>query len=68
MEGNFTVALINLNEPISGGLFIRGNLRVGGVLNVLNNLADPDGFGLFYNWFRDGVELKLPLAQKATIP
>jgi surface protein len=62
MEGNFTVALINLNEPISGGLFIRGNLRVGGVLNVLNNLADPDGFGnLSYNWFRDGVELNASL-------
>ena len=59
MEGNFTVALINLNEPISGGLFIRGNLRVGGVLNVLNNLSDPDGFGnLSYNWFRDGVEVE----------
>ena len=65
MEGNFTVALINLNEPISGGLFIRGNLRVGGVLNVLNNLADPDGFGnLSYNWFRDGVELNASLGSE----
>ena len=60
VEGNFTVTLINANEPSTGSVTVSGTPVVGQTLTASNTLADPDGFGaITYQWYRDGVPIVL---------
>ena len=55
VEGNFTVALSDVNDPATGTVTISGTAEVGQTLSVSNNLVDPDGLGtVTYQWYRDG--------------
>ena len=60
VEGNFTVTLTNLNEPVTGSVSVSGTPVVGQTLTASNTLADPDGLGaITYQWYRDGVPIVL---------
>ena len=60
VEGNFTVTLLNVNEPTSGSVVIAGTPVVGQTLTAVNSLSDPDGLGtITYQWYRDGVPILL---------
>ena len=60
VEGNFTVTLINENEPSTGTVTVSGTPVVGQTLTASNTLADPDGLGaITYQWYRDGVPIVL---------
>ena len=60
VEGNFTVTLLNENEPTSGSVVITGTPVVGQTLTAQNSLTDPDGLGtITYQWYRDGVPILL---------
>ena len=55
VEGNFTVTLINENEPSTGTVTVSGTPVVGQTLTASNTLADPDGLGaITYQWYRTG--------------
>ena len=61
VEGNFTVMLINANEPSTGSVTMSGTPVVGQTLTASNTLADADGLGaITYQWYRDGVPIVLP--------
>ena len=45
MEGNFTVALTDVNEPSYGNVQIIGKTEVGENLSVSHSLSDPEGLG-----------------------
>jgi len=60
VEGNFTVVVINLNEPTIGSVTVSGTSVVGQTLNASNSLTDGDGMGVVsYQWYRDGVPIVL---------
>ena len=60
VEGNFTVMLINANEPSTGSVTMSGTPVVGQTLTASNTLADADGLGaITYQWYRDGVPIVL---------
>ena len=55
VEGNFTVALYDANDPATGTITISGTAEVGQTLTASNNLADADGLGtITYQWYCDG--------------
>ncbi|MFL2914388.1 MAG: BspA family leucine-rich repeat surface protein [Opitutales bacterium] len=65
VEGNFTVIVINLNEPTTGSVTVSGTSVVGQTLNASNSLTDGDGMGVVsYQWFRDGQPIFLGGTQK----
>ncbi|WP_339865428.1 calcium-binding protein [Paremcibacter congregatus] len=50
-----TIAIANVNDTPSGGVFLSGAAIEGQTLMVSNNIADIDGLGaISYHWYRDG--------------
>ena len=58
VEGNFTVALSDVNDPATGTVSISGMAEVGQTLSVSNNLVDADGLNVInYQWYRNGIPI-----------
>ncbi len=53
-----TAAVVNVNDPTTGGVTISGTLTEDQTLTANNTLADADGLGtVSYQWQRDGVDI-----------
>ncbi len=53
-----TASVVNVNDPVSGGIAISGMAWEDQTLTAVNTLTDEDGIGtVSYQWQRDGVDI-----------